>query len=479
MQIETKKLIKGCMIAILLYFLSITVFYLVAGDALYYRQSRGAIHTVEGNAATNEITKGSVVEQSFVSNIDYFEGFTVRLATFGRSNTGDIIVRLIDTNDNEILIEKVLDISLLQDSVFTTITLDKIESGRRGHVFKIQLTSNLSYDGSAVSAWYKTEESLENGQLSFNGQPINGVLCFDTIGKDIVWTGDHYWPIMVSFGIALLIYCIYIVYKNSIGKRSLVTYILIILSQYRFLIKQLVARDFKVKYKRSFLGMLWSFLNPLLTMSVQYMVFSTVFKADIEYYPVYLLSGIVLFNFFQESTNQALYSIVGNANLITKVYVPKYIYPITKVLSSTVNLIIALLPLLIMIIVTGVPIKISYILLLYILVILFVFSVGIGFILSAAMVFFRDIQFIWSVLSLLWMYATPIFYPESIFPEQFLIALKINPLYYFIKFARIALLEGISPEPVLYVQCAGYAILSLVIGIVVFKKSQDRFILYI
>ena len=105
-----------------------------------------------------------------------------------------------------------------------------------------------------------------------------------------------------------------------------------ILKKYRFLLFQLVSRDFKTKYKRSVLGVLWSLLNPLMTMVVQYIVFSELFRWDIDNYAVYLISGIVLFSFFSEATNQALVSITGNAGLITKVYVPKYIFPVSKVI---------------------------------------------------------------------------------------------------------------------------------------------------
>ena len=117
-------------------------------------------------------------------------------------------------------------------------------------------------------------------------------------------------------------------------------------SRYRFLIQQLVSRDFKTKYKRSVLGIVWSFLNPLLTMLVQYVVFSTIFKSDIPNFPVYLLTGIVLFNFFSEACSMGITSILGNASLITKVYVPKYIYPVTRVLSSGINMLFSLVPLL-------------------------------------------------------------------------------------------------------------------------------------
>ena len=240
-----------------------------------------------------------------------------------------------------------------------------------------------------------------------------------------------------------------------------------------------MVRDFKTKYKRSVLGVFWSFLNPLLTMCVQYFVFSMIFKSDIPYYAVYLLIGIVTFNFFSEACGMALSSIVGNAPLITKVYMPKYIYPLTRVMSSIINLGISLIPLFLVSILTGVPFKKSVVLSLYFLWCIIIFSLGLGLFLSTSMVFFRDTQFLWGVLSMIWMYATPIFYPESILPDNFKLILKINPLYHFLKNIRICILDGISPEPVAYVGCILIALLALVIGSLVFWKNQDRFLLYL
>ena len=175
----------------------------------------------------------------------------------------------------------------------------------------------------------------------------------------------------------------------------------------------------------------------------------------------------------------ALASIVGNGSLITKVYVPKYIYPLTRILSSLINLLISLVPLLIVILFSGlVPTK-AYLLFPYVLVCLALFCLGLGMLLAAAMVFFRDIQFLWGVLSMIWMYLTPIFYPESILPDNVAWILNINPLNYFVSFARTCLIDGISPEPIVYVQCMLFSIVMLAIGAFVFKKSQDKFILYL
>ena len=279
--------------------------------------------------------------------------------------------------------------------------------------------------------------------------------------------------------VLILLFLVAVGYRFRSGKRSYVINSVIAVQKYRFLIRQLVSRDFKTKYKRSVLGMFWSFLNPLLTMTVQYFVFSTIFKSDIPNYAVYLLVGIVTFNFFSEACGMSLTSIIGNSGLITKVYVPKYIYPLTRVMSSVVNLVISLIPLLLVSLVTGLQMHRAVILALYFLLCVVIFSLGLGLLLSSAMVFFRDAQFLWNVLNMIWMYATPIFYPESILPEKFRIILKLNPLYHFLKNTRLCILDGISPEPAVYIQCLLMALGALLVGALVFRRTQDRFVLYL
>ena len=144
-----------------------------------------------------------------------------------------------------------------------------------------------------------------------------------------------------------------------------------------------------------------------------------------------------------------------------------------------VNLVISLIPLLIVCVITGVEFHRSALLAFFFLICLTVFSLGLGLLLSAAMVFFRDTQFLWGVLSMMWMYATPIFYPETILPEEFKFILQVNPLYHFLKNTRLCILSGISPEPVVYVQCLLLALGALLIGALVFRKAQDRFVLYL
>ncbi len=183
--------------------------------------------------------------------------------------------------------------------------------------------------------------------------------------------------------------------------------------------------------------------------------------------------------FFTDSVGNGLMSIVGNASLITKVYVPKYIYPVSKVLSTAVNLLLSMIPLLIVVVVTRAPITKVYLLIPFVIFCLVLFCIGMSFLLSSAMVFFRDTQFLWGVITILWMYATPLFYPESILPEHLKFILDFNPMYHYVTFIRKIMLYGVSPYLIEYVYCMGFSIFVLACGILVYRKTENKFILYI
>lgn len=251
------------------------------------------------------------------------------------------------------------------------------------------------------------------------------------------------------------------------------------LMKYRYLFKELVIRDIKVKYKKSILGLLWTLLNPLLTMVVLTIVFSNLFRFDIENFPVYLITGQVMFNFFSEATNMSLMSIPDNAQLIKKVYIPKYIFPVSRVLSSFVNLLFSLIAVVCIALYMKVPITTSIILAPLSLLYILVFAIGVGLILASINTFFRDMQHLYGVALTAWMYLTPIFYPANIIPDQFQGLIAVNPLFYMIQHFRATILYGVIPSWELNIICLLNAIGALVIGLWVFYKSQDRFILHI
>ncbi len=251
------------------------------------------------------------------------------------------------------------------------------------------------------------------------------------------------------------------------------------LKKYRFMLTQLVKRDFKVRYRGSILGILWSVLSPLLNMLVLSFVFSRVFKA-VDNYKMYLLSGLVIFNYFSESSNLALGAIVNNFGLLTKVYFPKYILPLAKTVSSAINLFMSLLAFLVIGSFMGVPVWWGYLLIPYVMVCLMLFSAGMGMILAAAQVFMRDIQYLYGILLTIWMYATPILYPLTgdVIPEAFIPLMKQNPLYVFINFFRQLTLDSMIPSASDFVYCAAWGIGMLILGLFTFKKTQNNFIYY-
>jgi lipopolysaccharide transport system permease protein len=255
---------------------------------------------------------------------------------------------------------------------------------------------------------------------------------------------------------------------------------LCIFFKYRELFFQLISRDIKLKYRRSFLGYLWSILNPLFTMLIMTVVFSSMFARGIENFSVYLLCGNILFSFMAGAVGRAIPSVLGAAGIIKKVYVPKYIFTLAAVTSEFVTMLFSLGALLVVIILTGTPFSWRFFLIPIPIIEVYIFSIGMGLLLAQAMVFFRDIQYLWGVFSTAWMYLTPIFYPASMLPEKLRFAVThFNPLYYYIAQFRYFVLGGETGwwKETLWGMVA--AILVLMIGLVFFTRAKNKFILYI
>ncbi len=247
--------------------------------------------------------------------------------------------------------------------------------------------------------------------------------------------------------------------------------------KYFFLLGQLVKRDFKIRYRGSFLGVLWSVLNPLLNMVVLSIVFSQVFRA-VDNYKMYLLSGLTVFNYFSEATNTGMNAIVHNFGLITKVYFPKFIIPLSKTISAAINLCISMIVFLLLGSFMGLQMGWEIILIPFMMVCLMLFTTGINFILSTLQVFFRDTQHLYGVFLTIWMYSTPILYPIDIIPETLLPLFKANPLYVYIDFLRAITMNGSIPELSSFIGCILWAVGTFIVGAFVFVKSQDQFIYY-
>ena len=250
--------------------------------------------------------------------------------------------------------------------------------------------------------------------------------------------------------------------------------------KYKDLLKLLVAKNVKLKYRRSWLGYVWSILNPLLIMVVMSLVFSHMFSRDIENFPVYLFCGQLLFNFMSGATGQSIFSITGNAALLKKTYVPKYMFTLAKVTGFMVDLLFSLGALVIVIVATGAAVRWYALLIPLVLLQLYVFTVGLSLFLAQASVFFKDTQFIYNAVTTAWMYLTPIFYPLEALPAWLVWCVKhLNPMYFYIGQFRDLVYYGRLPGPAIILAGCGAALGMLVLGMWSFSRSEDKFILYI
>lgn len=254
---------------------------------------------------------------------------------------------------------------------------------------------------------------------------------------------------------------------------------LIAFYNYRELLNQLVKRDIKIKYRRSVLGYAWSVLNPLLMMCVITTVFSYVFRYEIDNYPVYLLTGQLIYSFYSEATNASMNSIIGGGSLIKKVYLPKYIFPLARTLSSFVNLLFSLTALVIILIISRTKITPVFFLFPLPLLYLLLLCIGVGLILSVVTVYFRDMLHLYGVFLTALMYFTPIFYPVNSLSPEVANMIKLNPLYHIVTMFRKIVLYGQFPTLEENLICLFVGVISIVIGLIIFKKKQDNFVLYL
>ncbi len=471
-----RNLAKVFTISFLIYAVFTVCFYFLSGDQLKYRTIDDSIPIVEADSVTDEVVRGVVVSQDFLNSVDKIDRIGNVFTKLYREGKGLLTVDLLD--GETLIYRQIFDVDKIPEQHRVYLQPQHALQGMKDKKLTLKIYSN-SRINEGISVMMNKTAAPEGSLIRIGDQTIDGTLCFSVSGSEKIAISQYYWFIMGALGLLLALIFIFS-YKNYVkGRTNYLVAAIGALYRYNFLISQLVIRDFKSKYKRSILGVFWSFLNPLLTMTVQFLVFSTFFSSDTQNYPIYLLSGVVCFSFFNECTTMCLSSISGNARRITKVDIPKYIFALARTISSAINLGISLVPLLLASLVLGIAIRPQAILFFYFLACLVIFSLGIGLFLSALMVFFRDIQFLWSVLTQIWMYATPIFYPAEIIPEKYRFIVRFNPLYHFIGNCRTCLINGISPEPSAYIFCLLFALLSLTIGSYTFKKTQDKFALYL
>lgn len=257
--------------------------------------------------------------------------------------------------------------------------------------------------------------------------------------------------------------------------------------RYRYLLKELVVKGIKLKYRRSYLGLVWTLLEPLLTTIVLAFVFGELLGNDKPYFPVYILTGRLLYSCFSSTSKVAMRSIRANQAMIKKVYVPKYLYPLSTIIYNYVLFLLSLIILAALAIFYKVPMTWHVIEVFIPLIILFVLCVAAGLILSTVCVFFRDLEYLWEVIVMLIMYCSAIFYyVDRMGAAKHVI--KFNPLYCIISNVRCVVMEGGSiftsnsfglSNLNMMIYSLVFSIVALIIGIVMFKKNQDKFILHI
>ena len=250
-------------------------------------------------------------------------------------------------------------------------------------------------------------------------------------------------------------------------------------NKYKFLLVELVKRDIKVKYRNSVLGIFWSFLNPLLMMIVMTIIFGTLFNRTITNFPVFYLSGMVVFTLYSQGSGGALTSITSNAAMLNKVYIPKYMYALSRVLSNLVTFVFSLVILVLIMIATNAPFSIYILYAFFPVILVIMLTIGAGLLLATLNVFFRDIQHLYKVFTTLLMYGSAIFYPISIVPEQYQFLFTINPLYAIITLFRDSFYSGTPYDLFNIVYGSLFSLSLLILGMVMFYKFQDKFILHL
>ena len=250
--------------------------------------------------------------------------------------------------------------------------------------------------------------------------------------------------------------------------------------KYNFLFEELVKRDFKKRYKRTVLGMAWSMLGPLLHILVMSLIFIHVMGHTIPHFVIHVFSGVMVFTFFKDSTGQGMTTLTANSGILTKIKVPKYIFLLSKNVASLINFGLILIIFFLFAAINGVSFHPRFFLLIYPIVTLTLFNIGVGLILSALFVFFKDIQYLYDIFTLLLMWMSAIFYRVedlgfSVTVERLFL---LNPIFAHIHYFRLVVLMGLVPAWHIHVVCGAFALVALGLGSFIYKRYNFRFIYY-
>ncbi len=251
------------------------------------------------------------------------------------------------------------------------------------------------------------------------------------------------------------------------------------LKRHQFLFEELVKRDFAKKYKRTILGMAWSIISPLMNLLIMWLVFGKLLGANIEHFAIYIFAGQLIFSYFIDATNQGMTSLLANSSIFTKVNVPKYLFLFSQNVSALINFGLTLLVFFLFVAIDGIPFTWKYLALIYPIALLIVFNLGLGLILSALFVFFRDMQYLWGIATQLIMWMSAIFYPIDMFSDTVRNLFLLNPLYLFIRYFRKIVLESTMPSLQFHLLLLADAMIALGIGMWMYKRYNHEFLYYI
>ena len=324
--------------------------------------------------------------------------------------------------------------------------------------------------------YFEVNDDVSVMRLTIGKEDESGAFALQEITLNPTNLNVNYLLLLLSFFLpfSLMLLLIEIRYDKEGYSKMAVS-----LVKYRCLLRDLVSRDLKTKYRRSILGILWSVLNPLLMMLVLTAIFSNIFRFDIQDFPVYYLTGYILFNFVSEATNFSMVSIIGATGLIKKVYIPKILFPLEKCLFSLVNFAFSLIAAVIVFLIVGVTPSRTMLLFFVPVLYLLIFNFGFGLILATVNTFFRDVGYLYNVFVTLWMYLTPIIYPITALPDWMQGIVRVNPLYHYVEYFRSVTLYNTLPSLNDNLICIAYSLIFLFLGVTVFQRKQNKFIFYV
>ena len=243
--------------------------------------------------------------------------------------------------------------------------------------------------------------------------------------------------------------------------------------------EELVKRDFKKKYKRTVLGMVWSLLAPLLNVLVLLFVFGNMFNRHQEHFIIYIFCGTLIMSFYTETTQGCMRALMANASVFTKINVPKYLFMLSKTFQAFINFMLTTVVFVIFCIFDKIHFGPHMLSLIYPVFWLLIFNLGVGMILAALFVFFRDVEYLYGIFLTLLNYVSAIFYPVTIIPENLRFIFYLNPVYVFIFYFRCVVIDGFIPSPIIHALIAGYSVVFLAIGCIIYKKCNHEFLYYV